>query len=585
MAEIDTIDSAKTLGQTRLGFADEKDVDLFAEMLGKFERAELTPDEWRAFRLVNGVYGQRQDDVTMIRVKIPQGILTVPALRALAEVARRYANGRGHVTTRQNIQFHFVKMSQAEEVLRFCADAGMTTREACGNAVRNVTGSPWAGVLPGEPFDPTPYAEALTRHLLRGPWSSKLPRKFKIAFGGSSGGDDVGAAFHDLGFLARTDAEGRHGFRLTIGGGLATLRRNGILAHEFLPIEELFEASEAVVRVFNRTGNREQRHKARLKFVIDRLGAEGFLAEYQQERALIRAEGGRPYVAPPPAPPLELERSQLAPSNLSVPDAFRRTNVRAQKQPGYVAVSVKLTLGDMDAAQFDAVAAMAAKFGAEHEVRLTADQDLVFRFVAEEQLGALHAELVAAGLADAGAHTVLDVTSCPGAMSCKLAVTQSRGLASLVQQHLEARPELAAKAAGLVIKASGCPNSCGLHHVAGLGFQGGMKKVGGRALPLYHLYVGGRVDADEAHFGHIGAKIPARRSGEAVEQLIELFVAEGQPGEDPNAFFGRISVERIKTALGGLLEISEATATAEDFVDLGEDQAYEMVLSEGECAA
>src|SRR5438132_1100783 len=296
---------SKTLGPTRLGFADEKDLDAFVAMLGKFERGEITPDAWKAFRLVNGVYSQRQEgDAMMVRVKIPQGVLTPAQLRALAEVAERWSTGRGHLTTRQNLQLHFVKLADTTEALRVLADAGLTTREACGNSVRNVTTCPYAGASALEPFDPTPYAEAVTRDLLRGPLSSSLPRKFKIAFGGCCGTDCVGASFNDIGFLARV-RDGVPGFRVTLGGGLSTLRRAGILAHEFAPASEAVEIAEAVVRVFNQTGDRKHKHKARLKFVVDKLGPDRFLALYRAEREALRAEGGRPVRELPAPPPRE----------------------------------------------------------------------------------------------------------------------------------------------------------------------------------------------------------------------------------------------------------------------------------------
>ena len=254
---------SKTLGPARLGFADEKDLDAFVSTLGQFERGEIAPDAWKAFRLVNGVYSQRQEgDAMMIRVKIPQGVLTPPQLRALSDVGERFSIGRGHVTTRQNVQFHFVHLADTDDGLRVLADAGLTTREACGNSVRNVTACPYAGASALEPFDSTPYAEAVTRHLLRGPLSASLPRKFKIAFGGCCGHDCVGASFNDIGFLARM-REGKPGFRVTLGGGLSTLRRTGILAHEFAPAEDVIDIAEAVVRVFHRTGDRQHRHRAR----------------------------------------------------------------------------------------------------------------------------------------------------------------------------------------------------------------------------------------------------------------------------------------------------------------------------------
>src|SRR2546429_3602518 len=291
---------SKTLGPTRLGFADEKDLDAFVETLGQFERGEISPDAWKAFRLVNGVYSQRQEgDAMMVRVKIPQGVLTAPQLRALADVAERFSTGRGHITTRQNVQFHFIRLAHSDDALALLAASGLTTKEACGNSVRNVTACPYAGASPLEPVDTTPYAEAVTRALLPGPLSSTLPRKFKIAFGGCCGHDCVGASFNDIGFLARV-RDGKPGFRVTLGGGLSTLRRAGIVAHEFAPAEEAIDVCEAVVRVFNRTGDRQHRHRARLKFVVEKLGPEEFLRQYDEERKTLEPRPGS--VAPPAAP-------------------------------------------------------------------------------------------------------------------------------------------------------------------------------------------------------------------------------------------------------------------------------------------
>lgn len=574
---------SKTLGSGRLHFADEKDVDLFVETLEKYERGEIGPDDWRAFRLLNGVYGQRQDDVMMIRVKMPLGILTPPQMEALATVAERWSTGKGHITTRQNVQFHFVKVEDADDALRLLAETGLTTKEACGNSVRNVTGSPYAGVDALEAFDVTPYGEAVVRHLLRGPWSSSLPRKFKIAFSGRADNDDIFGTINDIGAFGLV-RDGRRGFRFQVGGGLSTLRRSAIVVHDFLPAEELCEAAEAVVRVFHRTGDRKNRHKARLKFVIDRLGRDGFLEEYRKEREAIAAEGGRPYELP--AQPTVGPKKQVVPRPVPAEAAaFLAKNVRPQKQEGFSTVTVKITLGDLTTEQFRALARITRTFSAEEEVRTTAEQNLVFRYVADEHVGALYEALKEIGLADVGPQTVLDVVSCPGAMSCKLAVTASRGLATVVQEHLEARPEIVAKAESLTIKASGCPNSCGQHHIAGIGFQGGMKKVGGKSMPMYHLYLGGNMGGEVAQFGRLSAKIPARRSGQAVEKLIELYDAEKEEGESPNHFFGRVGLDRVKVALKELTSIDEHTATPEDYIDLGETQAFEVVLQEGECAA
>ncbi len=562
----------RTLGPTRLGFAAEADLDAFVDKLGQFERGELAPDAWKQFRLVNGVYSQRQEgDAMMVRVKIPQGVLTAPQLYALAEVAERYSTGRGHITTRQNVQFHFVRLGETDEALALLATAGLTTREACGNSVRNVTACPYAGASALEPFDATPWAEAVTRHLLRGPLSSSLPRKFKIAFGGCCGTDCVGASFNDVGLLARV-RDGKPGFRVTLGGGLSTLRRAGILAHEFAPAEEVIEICEAVVRVFNRTGDRQRRHKARLKFVIDKLGPEEFLRQYFEEREQVHHR-----VEVAAAPPPRIARFPRHRPPQAGLEEFARTNARAQRDPEYVTVVVRAPLGDLTAGQFRALAALSEEFSEEREARTTLEQNLVLRFVRRAHLGSLHAALSEAGLARSGAETISDVVSCPGAYSCRLAVTQSRGMADALTRALSGRPEK------LPIKISGCPNGCGQHYVAGIGLQGSVRKVEGRAVPQYHLYLGGGFGDTEASFGRLAAKVPARKVPEAVRRLADLYVAEALPAETPDAFFARVPVERVSWLLEELEHLENATP--EDFVDLGEEKAFEVQTSEGECAA
>jgi len=564
---------SKTLGPARLGFADEKDLDAFVSTLEKFEQGEIAPDAWKAFRLLNGVYSQRQEgDAMMVRVKIPQGILTSSQLHALADVSERFSTGRGHVTTRQNVQFHFVKLDDTDDALRVLADAGLTTREACGNSVRNVTACPYAGASALEPFDTTPYAESVTRHLLRGPLSSSLPRKFKIAFGGCCGHDCVGASFNDIGFLARVK-DGKPGFRVTLGGGLSTLRRTGILAHEFAPAEDVIAIAEAVVRVFNRTGDRQRRHRARLKFVVDKLGPEEFLRLYFEER---KAAPILPVSLVDFSPP-RLRRNPR--HRLPVPglEEFARTNVRGQRDPELVAVTVRLTLGDLTTAQFRALAEIADEFSEERELRTTVEQNVLLRFVRRAHLPSLHAALAAAGLVKAGARTISDVVSCPGAYSCRLAVTQSRGMADALTTALGDRPDK------LSIKISGCPNGCGQHYVAGIGLQGSVRKADGKAVPQYHVFVGGSFGAEQATFGRLAAKIPARRVAEAVRRLAELAARESAPGESPEAYLARAEPERISALLADLETLDHPAP--EDFVDLGEQKAFEVQTSEGECAA
>ena len=571
---------SRTSGPARLGFSTEQDVDAFIGKLSAFERGELAPDEWKAFRLVNGVYSQRQEDAMMVRVKIPQGVLTATQLRALADVAERYSNGKGHLTTRQNLQLHFIELEHTDDAVRTLAEAGLTTREACGNSVRNVTTCPFAGASALEPFDVTPWAEAVTRHLLRGPLSASLPRKFKIAFGGCCGFDCVGASFNDVGFLARV-RDGQPGFRVTLGGGLSTLRRSGILAWEFAPAGEALEICEAVVRVFNREGDRKRRHKARLKFVVDRLGQEAFLALVREEREALQKEGGRPMTLPP-ALHRRPAQGRAQPERPGFAE-FVRTNVRATGESAYATATVRVPLGDLTTAQLRGLAILAEEHSEEREVRTTIDQNLVLRFVRRESLAALYAALDEIGLGRPGAGSASDVASCPGAASCRLAVTASRGMADAITRALDAQPAVAKAAEALSIKISGCPNGCGQHYVAGIGLQGSVRKVAGRAVPQYHLYLGGGFGTTEAAFGRLAAKLPARRVPDAIARLVELYGREGK-SEPIEQFLARLEPARVEALLGDLEAMSANDATPDDFVDLGESKPFAVELQEGECA-
>ena len=580
------VDVPPSLPPGRLGFARKADVDLFVERLEAFERGELSPDDWRGFRLLSGVYGQRQDGVMMIRAKLPGGLLTPAQLEALADVAETYGGGKGRVTTRQNVQYHFVPMADVEGALRRLADAGITTKEACGNSVRNWTCCPFAGVAKDEPFDPTPYVEALARHLLRGPYSSSLPRKFKPSVGGCCGRDCSQAFINDLGFLARTrtapDGATQLGFQLVAGGGLSTLRRSALTVEDFVPLAEILEAADALVRVFHRIGNRHNRAKARLKWAIDKIGAPAFLAEYRAERDRIRAEGGVPLVLPP-QPAVAVRRAPLAQVASAEPGyaAWAEHNVRPQKQAGFSSVVIRLVLGDITAAQLRALATLVVSHG-EGELRATNEQNLVLRHVPDARLPALHRELVRAGLARKDANTVADVVSCPGASSCKIAVTASRGLGAQLTELLDRRPDLIAAARGVDVKVSGCPNGCGQHYVAGIGFQGGMRKLAGRPAPQYLVYVGGGTRADGADFGRLVGKVPARRAAATLERLLDFYIREGGTG---HAFWASVPIDTLRTLIADLSELPDAEAVESDFVDLGEASAFEVVAGEGECAS
>jgi sulfite reductase beta subunit-like hemoprotein len=613
------IDDPRTYGRTRLSFADANDIDEFVRTLDQFERGEISPEEWRRFRLLRGTYGQRQDaDAQMLRVKIPQGILEAAQLEALAEVADRYSRGFGHISTRQNMQFHFVKLHDVEPAMRLLGDAGLTTREACGNSVRNITACPFAGVARDEIFDVTPYAEAMTRYLLRHPLSSALPRKFKIAFEGCASEDHAATSINDLGFRAALAPDGteRRGFRVQVAGGTSIMCRSGASLYPFLPASEILMVAEAVLRVFQRYGDYEHKQRNRLKFLVKTMGWDAWHAEFQRELEDLRMSGTARLPFDPEEPPIEeppaLERSEppaiadiaalvgaapiKGPGIVPLVEAvdggpgrerteWLGTNLRPQKQPEYSQVIATLELGDITSGQMRAIAALARAY-ADGLVRVTVDQNLLLRWVRSGQVPGLYRRLAAAGLARSGAGTINDVTSCPGAESCRLAVTQSRGLARLIEESFERQsPKLLRAASDARIKISGCPNGCGQHHVATIGFQGSVRKLGDRAVPQYFLMLGGGQGQDGACFGKLTAKIPARRVPEAIERLLQLYAAERAHGESARAFFHRLETARARAAVADLEQLTSDDVLPQDFVDPGEDHAFTPEVMDGECSA
>ncbi len=569
-------------------FSDPGDIDEFVSTLGRFERGELSAEDFRRYRLTRGVYGQRQTDVQMLRVKIPQGVLAPASLEALAEVAERFGHGHGNVTTRQNVQFHFVQMAHVETAMRRLDEAGLTTREACGSTVRTVTADPLAGVCNHGTFDVTPYGEAITRFFLRSAWANSLPRKFKIALGYEPG-DTAMAGIHDIGLIARV-REGKRGFLMRVAGGLSTSPQAAIVFHEFLPEERLLDACEAVNRVFDRTGNRDNKHRARLKYVLRKMGHEPFLAALHEEYAAVLARGGTPLdlsvaTAPPtPPPPATTDDapSTRGPGYL----LWRGGNTVAQDQPGYHAVLIRLALGAVTATQLRALSKLVTDF-ADGSLRTSIEQNLVLRWVPTHRLPALHSALDAIGLAKPGARTVADVTTCPGAETCNLAVTASRQVGAAISARLESDVALlpAVKtAAATVIKVSGCPNSCGQHHIADIGWHGAARKVGDRTAPVYQLHLGGGFDENGARFGRQIVKIPARRVAEAVARLVQLYADEKADGETATAFYKRVTSTRVHALLDDLADLDSDTPD-ETFLDIGETMGFRVAIGEGECAA
>jgi sulfite reductase beta subunit-like hemoprotein len=611
-----TTAAAPAQSRERETFADPAEIDAFVGELGRFERGEIGPEEWRAYRVVRGAYGQRQDGVHMLRVKLPQGIADAAQLRALAEVALRWSRGYGHVTTRQNLQLHFIRPRDLEPALRRLASAGITTVGAGGNAVRNVVTCPLAGVSATEAFDPTPYAEAVTRHFLRHPLASSLPRKLKIGFEGCAE-DHAGVAIQDLGFRARLrEREGRteRGFEVTAAGGTASLCTSGATLVPFLPAGDVLALAEAVVRVFHARGDRKNKQRNRLKFLVRDLGFDAFRGLVEEELARIRREGAPdlpfdpghppeeaaprgPRPAPPDAPTLASRVEEQPwrgpgeppPLAIAIPpppgalEAFVRTNVRPQRQAGFSVVTVSLPQGDVRAAQLEALADLAAAFG-DGAVRFASRGEAHLRWIADAQVPPLFERLAAAGLARDGVGSAADVVACPGAEACRQAVTRTREVARLVEARVRSALGARAVEAPLQVSVSGCPNGCSRHHVAAIGLQGSARKVGGRSVPQYFVLVGGGAGADGARFGKLAGKVPARRIPEAVERLVALYLAQRVGAESAGDFYARAH-DQARAVLASFEELRIGDARAEDFVEPGQDEEFRPSVQDGECAA
>ncbi len=594
----------------RATFADAAEIDGFAETLRRFERGEIAADAWRSFRVRLGVYSQRQEGVQMLRVKIPQGLATAAQLLALADVASRWSRGFGHVTTRQNFQLHFVRPRDVEPALRRLAAAGITTSDAGGNSVRNVVACHLAGVSATEVFDPTPYAEAVTRHFLRHPLASSLPRKLKIAFEGCAE-DHVGTPVQDLGLRAVLD-RGARGFAVTVGGGTSSACASGRPLIDFLPAGDVLALAEALVRVFHARGERANKHRNRLKFLVEDVGLDAFRALVLDELARIREEGAPELPAHPERPPEETPPVGARPAAPSpealaaraaaarlppgatppvTPDlhpgpaafeAFRRTNVPRQRQRGFSIVTVSLPQGDATAAQLEALAALSLAY-ADGAVRFSGSGRALLRWVREGDLLPLFRALAAAGLGRDGTGSSADVVACPGAEACREGVTRTRGVARLVEARVRSVLGAHALRTPLPVHVSGCPNGCARHHVAAIGLQGSARKIGSRWAPQYFVLVGGGVRHGEARFARLAGKVPARRVPEAVERLVALYLAERAEGEGAGAFFAR-ALDRAKDAVAPLEPLRLEDARPEDFVEPGATEEFEPATQEGECA-
>ena len=568
----------------------EAEIIRFEERVQQLQSGAITAEQFRPFRLKHGTYGQRQPGFQMLRVKIAAGVLKPPQLRVLAGIADEYSTGRGHLTTRENIQFHFVKLENVGAAMRLLADAGLTTREACGNTVRNVTACPVAGICPGEAFDVTPYALGVSRYLLRHPDFHDLPRKFKIAFSGcENDGDCAVAGIHDVGLIAQVrgnNGTSRRGFKVLIGGGLGSLPTEAAVLADFLPEEELLPTIEAILRVFTETGNRKNKLMARLKFVLRAKGIEEFRRLVAEKRKVSQAPAEL-FAMPSPIQPSLVT---IAPAPLTSTaaetqrdaeyDRWAEHNLMFQRQAGYGAVWVKLPAGTFYSTQMRGLADVLEK-NELTGVRIAVNQDLVIPWVPFDRVRALYDELRALELATPGARTISDVTGCPGATTCNLGITRSLTLADVLSRELDGYtdPEIQK----LRIKISGCPNSCGHHHIADIGFYGNVRKIGEQQAPYYQLLLGGKVNADGVRFARQIMSVPARPIPAIIRELLAFYQAERQPAETFSAWVSRTPDTAIKERLLPLADVTRASADV--FVDWGDTETYSLKLGRGECVA
>lgn len=572
----------------------EREVHIFEVEIERLKRGKISEEHFKHFRLNHGIYGQRQPGVHMVRVKIPSGLLNATQLEMLAEISENHGHGLAHVTTRQAVQYHFVQLEDVPTIMRRLASVGLTTREACGNTVRNVTACSLSGVCPDEVFDVTPIARATTNAFLRHPLTQQLGRKFKIAFSGCADKPCGLAHMHDIGHIARTrEVNGRteYGFEVWVGGGLGAQPHPAKLYSEFVPAEDIILHQAGILSVFHKGGERKNRNKARLKFLVAKLGIEEFRRQVHEEIEVLRSD---PYWF---SRPLVVRRGEESPALPDGPpgdggtspafELWCSTNVVPQKQEGFCSVYITLPIGDINPKQLRAVASITRRFSGGN-LRTTVEQNFLMRWVRRSDLWELYQALDEAGLSEPGAETMLDITACPGADTCILGITSSKSLALRLREMLSSNgPEpkaLPEEFRDLSIKVSGCPNSCGQHHVANIGFFGSSQRVGSNVVPNYHLFLGGQKSENANSFGLATLKVPAKNIPATVEHLVGRYRDERSDGESFNEWAERVGKKGIRDGLAHLREVPDISEQPDFYVDWGEEEPFSVGVGTGECA-
>ncbi|MBV8740749.1 MAG: nitrite/sulfite reductase, partial [Sinobacteraceae bacterium] len=599
-----------------------REIDDFEGKIELKKQGKIEDKLFTEARLRRGAYGQRYDNgqrhdgIThrtlpfpahaskgtdtvwdapgMQRIKIPFGGLTPDQMDVLADLAEEYSDAICHVTTRQDVQLHYVHIEDTPDIMRRLASAGITTREACGNSVRNVTACSLAGVCRCEAFDTTPYAKAMAYHLLGHPDTQDMGRKFKVAFSGCKTSSCGLTNIHDLGFIAKTwqgNGATHRGFEVVIGGGLGAVPYDAKLFDAAVPEEEILPLAQATCRVFARLGEKRNRGRARMKFLIEKLGLEEFRRLVLEERKVLRPDPRwtdylqdvQRHEDKPAKASSKLNLSHLDPEF----EAWRATNVYAQRQAGYVAATVTLPLGDITSWQMRQLADVGRKFVGDN-VRTTVEQNLILRWVPEADLPALYAELKRLDLALPGAGKIEDVVSCPGTDTCKLGIAASRGLAAELHERLVERQKTAGidpAVRDLHIKMSGCFNSCGQHHLADIGFYGVSRKVGGATVPHFRVLMGGEWENNGATYGLTIGAVPSKRIPEFIDHVTQRYLAERNEGERFKDYVARIGKKALKAMVDAYSSVPAYAVDRTLYSDWRDPREFTISdITTGECA-
>jgi sulfite reductase beta subunit-like hemoprotein len=572
----------------------EREFDDFDNEAEKFLAGDTPENEFIGFRLKQGVYGQRQADVQMIRIKLPMGGITPEQMETFADVIEEFAPlNKGHITTRQNIQIHHVPLRDAAELIRRVSDSGLSSREGCGNTVRNVTGDPWAGVCEGELFDITPYAGAYVRYFVRHPTTQLMPRKVKTAFTATDE-DRAITGIHDIAFLPR-ERDGVRGVEVRVGGGTSIMPRIAPTLYDFVELDngDYLKVSEAVFRIFDRQDwLRVNRARARIKVLIDKIGIDAFREQVEEE--LTGDWVNERDFDPTPLLLIHDEEANApeVPVAAGSPNGdgrdferFLESNVEPQRQKGFSTIQIKVFRGDLTPSQFRDLAAIMREFSGGY-ARTTVEQNLVLRWVRDESLYDVWRRLKAIGLGDAGADEITDNVSCPGTDSCKLGITSSMGLNKAINDRLLEMNITDPLTRRIHIKNSGCPNGCSQHHIANIGFYGASMKVGGRHVPAYIAHIGGNYEGGDVVMGtRLKVRLPAKRVPEAIERWIRFYESEREEGEEFNAFVARVGAPEFERVAKDLsLPPEFGIENMQHFIDWERHEPYKVVRGEGECA-